>query len=119
VLILVRTDVYASGIKYDFTDVCTVEFQGKTSSRILGIYAPTSRSWPWEHPSQYMSRLNVVFVDFNVDLEPGKEKASRLLIWADEIMLARFTLNKATSLRSDRMMDYTFSNDPVITLTRH
>jgi hypothetical protein len=84
-LILVSTDLYASRIKYDLTNVCTVEFQGKAPSRILGIYAPKSRSWPWEHLSQYMSRSNVLFVDFNVNLECDQDKALRLLIWAIEL----------------------------------
>jgi hypothetical protein len=116
VLILVRTRLYATRVKCDLSNVCAVEFQGRISSRILGIYAPTSRSSTSGHPPQYISKSSVLFGDFNVDLESDKKKASRLLTWADEFMLVPFMSNKVTSIRSDRTIGHVLSNDPIITL---
>jgi hypothetical protein len=119
VLILVRTNLYASRVKCDLPNVYIAELQGRISSRILSVYAPTSRSWTWEHLSQYISKSSVLFGDLNVDLDSGKEKASRHLAWADEFMLVPFTPSQSTSFRSDRTIDYALSNDPVISLATH
>ncbi|CAF4269963.1 unnamed protein product, partial [Rotaria magnacalcarata] len=78
--------------------------------RIIGVYAPDSRSWNWHDLSSFISVNCAIFGDFNVDLEHDDKKAESLLEWADSLNLSPFLPDCPTSLRSDRTIDYAFSN---------
>lgn len=118
-LIMVRSHLYARRIHCDVPNVCVVELPGEENLRIIGLYAPASRSWSWDQLSPFISKSNVLFGDFNVDLEADNDKASILLRWADEFLLAPYLPSGNTSLRSNRTIDFAFSNVHQISLTIH
>lgn len=106
VCILIRNDLKVSRIQCDIPNVCIVDLLLKDPVRIIGIYAPESRSWTWDHLSQLITDKCVLFGDFNVDLEKDNSKAEGLLKWMDTHDLAPFLPSCATSLRSERKIDY-------------
>lgn len=56
----------------------------------------------------------MIYGDFNVDPEQDKSKAECLLQWADSLSLSPFVPDDPTSLRSDRTIDFAFSNNNTI-----
>jgi hypothetical protein len=78
--------------------------------RIVGVYAPVSKSWSWDDLSSFLSQKCVVFGDFNVDLVRDGKKAEFFHEWADDNCLAPFTPEASTSLRSDRVIDYALAS---------
>ena len=116
VTILVRKEVQASRVVCDLPNVCAVDVltHSNDNVRIIGVYAPESRSWNWEHLSQFLSDNCVIYGDFNVDIELDGGKADLLLSWADSHNLAPYTPASATSLRAERIIDFSLSNLPLI-----
>lgn len=118
-LVMVRANLYARRVKCDVPNVCIIELPGTEDLRVIGIYAPASRTWTWDQLSPFISNSSVLYGDFNIDLEKDKDKAATLLSWADELLLAPFTPSSGTSRRSDRTIDYAFSNGPEVSLAAH
>ena len=116
VSIMVRKEVQASRVVCDLPNICAVDIHTHTNDtvRIIGVYAPESRSWGWDHLSQFLSTNCAIFGDFNVDLEQDGGKADLLLSWADTHNLAPYTPVSATSLRAERTIDFSLSNLPLI-----
>jgi hypothetical protein len=110
VLILVKKDYLVSRIDCCIPNVCIVDIKGCENVRIFGVYAPTSRSWNWQDLSPLLNKKCVIFGDFNVDLFKDAQKSEVLLEWADSQFLAPILPDSATSLRSDRTIDYAFTN---------
>ena len=107
VLIFVRNTLKSIRVCCSLPNVCVVDiFSDEEKVRLLGIYAPESRSWKWENISQYLAPKCVIYGDFNVDLKKDKMKAELLLEWADAHFLAPFVPDVPTSLRSDRTIDF-------------
>ncbi len=110
VLILIRNDIRVKRIDCQIPNVCVLDIKVEDEFRIIGVYAPVSRSWDWHDLSHFVSENCVIFGDFNVDLENDVKKAEDLLAWADSSNLSPFLPDCPTSLRSDRTIDYAFSN---------
>ncbi|CAF5168696.1 unnamed protein product, partial [Rotaria magnacalcarata] len=91
-------------------NICIIDLKVEDELRIIGVYAPDSRSWNWHDLSSFISVNCAIFGDFNVDLEHDDKKAESLLEWADSLNLSPFLPDCPTSLRSDRTIDYAFSN---------
>jgi hypothetical protein len=81
---------------------------GEEKFRIIGIYAPESRSWKWEDVSQFITPKCAIYGDFNVDFKKDNTKAEVFLTWTDAHFLASFVPNASTSLRLDRTIDFAF-----------
>lgn len=95
-------------------NVVVVDVMTQDPVRIIGVYAPSSRSWSWDNLSPYVTTNCVICGDFNMDLEADKNKADELLKWADSQALAPFLPTSSTSRRSKRIIDYAWSNGPKI-----
>jgi hypothetical protein len=106
VLVLVRRTFHVTRIECKLPNVCVIDIKDKEVLRVLGVYAPESKSWVWQDLSSLLSKKCVVFGDFNVDLSRDGQKTQALLAWADDHFLAPFTPDVATSLRSNRVIDY-------------
>ncbi|CAF1265947.1 unnamed protein product [Adineta ricciae] len=111
VLLLVKNFLQVSRVECSIPNVCVVDVKGIDYVRIVGIYAPESKSWKWDDLSPVISNKCVVFGDFNVDLYKDTQKSELLLAWTDEHFLAPFLPNSRTSLRSDRIIDFAFVKD--------
>ena len=74
------------------------------------VYAPQSKTWKWISLSSFITDNTTIFGDFNVDLFEDDALADELLSWADSHFLAPYTTDGPTSLRSDRYIDYAFTN---------
>jgi len=110
VLVLVRNEIQVKRVDCSIPNVCIVDVNLEDDVRIMGVYAPDSRSWNWQNLSTFVSDNCVIFGDFNVDLEQDGNKAESLLDWADSLNLSPFVPDCPTSLRSDRTIDYALSN---------
>ena len=110
VLILVKNSLKSVKIVCSLPNVGVVEIMlDEIKMRIVGIYAPESRSWNWEDASKYVSDNCVIFEDFNVDLRNDTAKAESLLEWVDAHLLALYVSDAPISLRSNRIIDYALS----------
>lgn len=119
VLIMVRENLRVHRIDCSLPNVCIVDCVDNDALRIIGLYAPASRTWDWDQLSAFITESCVLFGDFNVDLERDREKSDKLLRWADSHSLAPFVPSTPTSRRSDRVIDYAFSNGPAVLLLAH
>ena len=106
ILILVKFGIQTIRLECKLPNVCVVNIKGEETLRIVGVYAPESKSWSWEDLSPFLSKKCVIYGDFNVDIELDGKKAEMFLEWADTNFLAPFTPESPTSLRSDRVLDY-------------
>ncbi|CAF4025281.1 unnamed protein product [Adineta steineri] len=113
---LVKNFVKVSRIECKLPNVCVVDVKGVEVVRLLGVYAPTSRSWNWQDLSPYVTKKCIIYGDFNIDFCQDIQKAESLLSWADEHFLAPFLTGMPTSLRSDREVDYAFASNINITI---
>ena len=114
VMLLVRAGIQVNRVPCDLPNVCVVDILGQEATRVLGIYAPESRSWTWDDLSPLISENCVALGDWNTDLERDSTKAESLLAWADGHSLAPFVPDSATSLRSNRVIDYALSNNSIV-----
>ncbi|CAF3913491.1 unnamed protein product [Rotaria sp. Silwood2] len=106
ILVLVRVGIISSRIRCDLPNVCVVDIKGEEDFRLLGVYAPNSKSWSWDDLSLFLSKKCIVYGDFNVDIMQDGQKAESLLEWTDNHFLAPVIPSSATSLRSNRVIDY-------------
>jgi hypothetical protein len=106
VIILIRQNIPVSRVSCSLPNVCIIDIHLDLPCRLIGIYAPASKSWSWDGLSSFTTASCVIMGDFNVDLEKDGDRADSLLNWADGCGLAPFILNSHTSLRSDRTIDY-------------
>ncbi|CAM4775276.1 unnamed protein product [Rotaria magnacalcarata] len=74
------------------------------------MYAPESKSWNWKDLTNLISNKCVILGDFNVDINNDTQSSEVLLEWADACSLAPCIPDAATSLRSNRIIDYALSN---------
>ena len=109
-MVLVRNEIQVKRVDCSIPNVCIVDVNLEEDVRIMGVYAPYSRSWNLQNLSTFVSDNCVIFGDFNVDLEQDGNKAESLLDWADSLNLSPFVPACPTSLRSDRTIDYALSN---------
>lgn len=106
VLMLFKEGILSNRIPCTLPNVCVVEVKGEEEFRLIGIYAPDSKSWSWDDLSHLLTKKCVVYGDFNVDIMMDGKKAEILLQWTDEQFLAQALPKSPTSLRSDRVIDY-------------
>ncbi|CAF3804835.1 unnamed protein product [Rotaria sp. Silwood1] len=106
ILVLVRIGIISSRIRCELPNVCVVDIKGEEDFRLLGVYAPNSKSWSWDDLSLFLSKKCIVYGDFNVDIMQDGQKAESLLEWTDNHFLAPVIPSSATSLRSNRVIDY-------------
>ncbi len=118
VLMLFKNSLSVERVKCDTPNVCVVEVKLEKTTRLIGMYAPKSKSWNWDVLSSYITDDCCLCGDFNVDFESKSDKkaAKNLLEWADGMLLTAVIPNDSTSLRSDRTIDYAFIRGRSITL---
>jgi hypothetical protein len=109
VLVLIKEGIPISRVACELPNVVVIDVKGEEDFRILGVYAPKSKSWSWDDLSPFLSKKCVVYGDFNVDIMKDGKKAEILLQWADDQFLAQAVPNSPTSLRSYRVIDYAFT----------
>jgi hypothetical protein len=109
VIVLVRQSIPASRLSCSIPNVCIIDLHLDVPCRLIGMYAPTSKSWLWNDLSRFITASCVIMGDFNVDLEKDGDKVDTLLNWTDDCGLTPFVPDTHTSLRSDRTIDYTFA----------
>jgi len=119
VMILVRNDLKTNKIQCILPNICVVDVLEELPLRIIGVYAPESKSWTWEDLSPFLTSKCACFGDFNVDLEKDKAKADSLLNWADFHFLTPYIPSQPTSMRSDRIIDFVFSSGFSISIQTH
>ena len=111
VLVLTRNGIVVKRVDCAIPNVCVIDLSLDENIRIVGVYAPVSRSWTWKDLSPFISDNCVIYGDFNVDLELDAGEAEGLLNWADSLCLSPFVPDGPTSLRSERTIDFAFSNN--------
>lgn len=114
VVVLVRNDMEGRRFGLDLPNVCVVDVKVNKRKdspmlRVIGIYAPESKSWSWEDLSDSVTDRCALFGDFNVDIEKDSDKAEKLLKWSDSHFLSPNIAEGPTSLRSNRNIDYAFT----------
>jgi len=110
VVIFIRNDLKTNRIHYELPNICVVDVLEDLPQRIIGVYAPDSKSWTWENLSPFVTSKCAFFGDFNVDLEKDKAKADSLMWWADTHFVSPYIPPHPTSKRSDRIIDFAFSS---------
>ncbi|CAF1415277.1 unnamed protein product [Adineta ricciae] len=116
VLILIRNGLSFSRIKCTTPNVIAIDIHLENDLRIVGLYAPASKTWDWEDLTPQITPRSVIFGDFNVDFDQDKNKAGDLLKWADQVGLAPYVTDACTSRRSKRKIDYAFSSGIQVTV---
>ncbi|CAF2132682.1 unnamed protein product [Rotaria magnacalcarata] len=110
VLVLVRLDIQATRIECKLPNVCVLDIKGEEILRIIGVYAPDSKSWIWKDLSPFLTKKGVMFGDFNVDIVQDDKKAEIFLAWIDTHFLAPFTPESPTSL----LKPHPYTDSPLI-----
>ncbi|CAM4962520.1 unnamed protein product [Rotaria socialis] len=110
VLILVRQGLSTIRHQCNVSNVCVVDILLEESLRIIGVYAPESKSWNWHDISPFVNHNCVLMGDFNIDLQEDKLKREVLLSWTDSHALSPIIPDGPTSLRSHRTIDYAFTS---------
>ncbi|CAM4785109.1 unnamed protein product [Rotaria magnacalcarata] len=110
VLVLVRLDIQATRIECKLPNVCVLDIKGEEILRIIGVYAPDSKSWIWKDLSPLLTKKGVMFGDFNVDIVQDDKKAEIFLAWIDTHFLAPFTPASPTSL----LKPHPYTDSPLI-----
>jgi hypothetical protein len=110
VIMLVRNDVKTVRISCKLPNICIVDILEGETLRIIGVYAPDSKSWQWNDLSPFITSKCAFYGDFNVDLEKDQAKADLLLSWADSLFLSPYIPSQPTSMRSERIIDFVFSS---------
>ncbi|CAM4786175.1 unnamed protein product [Rotaria magnacalcarata] len=105
---LFNESISISRVPCKLPNVCVVDVNGEEVVRLIGIYAPDSKTWSWDDLSHLLSKKCIVYGDFNVDIMKDGKKADILLKWAGDYFLAQALPNSPMSLRSDRVIDYAF-----------
>lgn len=85
VLILVKTSLTANRIKCETPNVCVIDIKMERVVRIIGVYAPKSKTWSWNVLSPLITNGCCVIGDFNVDInsETDEKNAKEILGWAE------------------------------------
>ncbi|CAF5055688.1 unnamed protein product, partial [Rotaria magnacalcarata] len=68
VLILIKESFSISRVPCSIPNICVVDIKGEDNFRIIGVYAPDSKSWSWDDLSAFVSSKCVIYGDFNVDI---------------------------------------------------
>ncbi|CAF4536164.1 unnamed protein product [Rotaria socialis] len=89
-------------------NVCVVDVKGEDVFRLIGVYAPDSKTWLWDDLSHFLSKKCIIYGDSNVNTMQDGKKAEILFQWADDQFLAQALPNSSTSLRSNRVIDDAF-----------
>ena len=110
IIILVRNDLKTERISCELPNICIVDILEDERLRVVGVYAPDSKSWVWEDLTQFVTSKCAFFGDFNVDLDKDKSKAELLMMWVDSQFLTPYIPSQPTSMRSDRIIDYVLSS---------
>ena len=118
VILLFKSSLPVVRVKCDIPNICVVDIKLEQTLRLVGIYAPKSKTWGWNNLSQYITDFCCLFGDFNIDLDltDDEKEASNLLSWSDSLSLSPVLPGTSTSLRSDRMIDYAFTRGIPLTL---
>ncbi|CAF1415435.1 unnamed protein product, partial [Rotaria magnacalcarata] len=106
VLVLGKLDYPITRVDCNVPNVCVIDIKGNEVLRLIGVYAPESKTWTWEDLSPFLTKQCVIFGDFNIDIDQDGKKAETFLTWIDTYFLAPFKPESSTSLRSDRIIDY-------------
>jgi hypothetical protein len=106
VIVLIRSGINCVRVPCTIPNVCIIDVSLEETTRLIAIYAPTSKSWHWSDLSKFITKRCVIMGDFNVDIEDDGETAEKLLEWADACSLGLVIPDTNTSLRSDRTIDY-------------
>ncbi|CAF1133840.1 unnamed protein product [Didymodactylos carnosus] len=109
VLMVFRPGFSVKRVPCRIPNVCVVDLLTDLSIRVIGIYAPESKTWEWNELSPFITPSCVLFGDFNIDIEKDGEKSRILLDWADMCFLAPIRPDTDTSLRSEHTIDYAFT----------
>jgi hypothetical protein len=111
VLMLFRSNIPINRVKCDISNICVVDVQLETTVRLIGVYAPKSKTWDWNNLTHYITDYCSLFGDFNIDLncQTDEKVAKDLLDWSNSLSLAPIIPETHTSLRSDRTIDYAFT----------
>ncbi len=118
VLMLFKSSLIVTRVKCDTPNVCIVDVKLERTIRLLGIYAPKSKTWSWDTLSKYINDSCSLFGDFNIDLESKKDEraANDLVKWSEVRALVPVLPEASTSLRSERIIDYAFTRGTPLTL---
>jgi len=118
VVVLVRKDLKSKRCECKTPNVCVVDIELEEKIRIVGIYAPDSKTWSWSDLTSIVTSKCVIAGDFNVDLDNDTKASDTLLEWADSCSLAPYLPDSFTSLRSNssRTIDYAFSSGVPLTI---
>ena len=119
VLILVRNSLSATRVPCDIPNVCVLDLIQGQRIRVMGIYAPASKTWQWSDLGPFVETHCVIMGDFNIDIERDGDKAEQLLEWMDSCSLGPVIPDTNTSLRSERTIDYALVRGLDILLQAH
>jgi hypothetical protein len=68
VLLIFKVSLPVVRVKCDIPNVCIADIKCELPVRIIGVYAPKSKTWNWNDLSQYITDQCCIFGDFNLDL---------------------------------------------------
>ncbi|CAF4485699.1 unnamed protein product, partial [Rotaria socialis] len=103
-VIMVKNSLNVKRVECILSNVCAMDVLTEEIVRIVGVYASESRSWKWEQISSFITNNCVLFGGFNVDLEMDA---------------TLFAPKVPTSRRSNRVIDFAFSNRASIDIQKY
>lgn len=65
VLMLVRYGISVTRVECRLPNVCVIDISGDEIVRLMGVYAPVSKSWTWDNLSPFLSLRNVFCLEIS------------------------------------------------------
>jgi hypothetical protein len=107
VLMLFKANLSVVRVKCETQNICVVDVKLEQTLRLIGIYAPKSKTWNWDSLTSYITDNCSLLGDFDIDLDDktDEKSAKDLIDWADSMLMVPIRTSIPTSLRSNRIID--------------
>ena len=89
VFVISRNNLKVTRVPVQTPNVCAVDIHLHLTFRLIGLYAPTSKTWDWSSITPLITGQCCILGDFNIDISAKRDesKAKDLLDWADSAKL--------------------------------
>jgi hypothetical protein len=78
VLVMLHNGIMATKVECSLLNVCIIDLHLEFPTRLVAIYAPSTKSWQWSDLSPFTTKHCMIMGDFNIDIYRQKKKRKRI-----------------------------------------